>query len=409
MLEPMTRVVSSLGRSRRLSQLLCRALFLLVLGPLCLEARAATTPAETFVHACAALDAGNLDSAASDIRTLRQALPERPEPRLLESLLALRRTQPGLGWRDAFLQAWNGLGRPDFTDSPWLQEDPEPRAEGPDPEEVWRRELSAEQRFVLALSLSPEAGQARAIFQHFPEHAPPELLVAAADYLDRDKLPASLRAESHTALHTRLGELSASHPESMQLRALLLLEGTDAKAPFTPQELEELDALSQLPDWRETGFLALYQYARSHFEATGVSQPEDRAYNVAVAALMGPVPLLLHRRTEASRGTLTPPERQRLGEALWRIGSRISDESSVVERLMGLSLMKKAATELGDPLRLLQATELLDSERATYGAWLSAATVRWPLPSLRQEMIDAAMNDEVAHMHAFREPETSSR
>jgi hypothetical protein len=94
---------------------LCRALFFLALGPLCLEACAATAPSKTsaevpspsvarFVRACDALEAGNLDGAASDILTLRETLPERPEPRLLESLLSLRRTRPDLGWRDAFLR-----------------------------------------------------------------------------------------------------------------------------------------------------------------------------------------------------------------------------------------------------------------------------------------------------------------
>ncbi|WP_158502115.1 hypothetical protein [Vitiosangium sp. GDMCC 1.1324] len=395
---------------------LYRALFVLALGSVGLEARAATAPSEAsaqspspFVRACNALEAGNLDGAESELFTLRQLLPENPEARLLGRLVALRRTRPELGWRDAFIQAWNDIGRPDFKNSPLLEEDPEPRPTGPSPEETWERELSAEQRFVLALTMSPEATRARAIFEQFPELAPPELLVAAVEYLERDKLPAALRARSRIALRARLSALSARHPESMLLRALLLLEGTDTKAPFTPRELQELEALSQLPDWRQTAFLSLYRYALGHLEATGVSQPKDHAYGLAVSALVSPVPVLLQRRTEASRNALTPAERQRLGEALWRIGSRISDESSVVERLVGLSLMKKAATELEDSARLLQATELLEEERATYADWKSAAPNHWPVPTLRQAMIDAAMNDEMAHMHAFRAPKDSAR
>nr|WP_203402577.1 hypothetical protein [Archangium violaceum]QRK04154.1 hypothetical protein JQX13_28205 [Archangium violaceum] len=412
----MTRDLWFHGRSWRLPRSLCRALLVLALGPLGLQARAASAPSEVsapsrspFVRACAALESGNLDGAASDILTLRQLLPERPEPRLLQSLLDLRRTRPELGWRDAFLQAWNDIGRPDFRDSPLLEEDPEPAATGPSPEQVWRRELSAEQRFVLALSMSPDAERARALFQQLPESAPPELLVAAVEYLERDKLPAPLRARSRSALRARLATLSAQHPEPILLRALLLLEGTDAKAPFTPRELQELEALSQLPDWRQTGFLSLYRYALGHLEATGVSVPKNHAYTLAVMSLVSPVPVLLQRRTEASRDALTPAERQRLAEALWRIGSRISEESSIVERFVGLSLMKKAATELGDDARLLQATEVLDEERAAYAALESAATTRWPLPSLRQAMIDSSMSDEAAHMHAFRAPRAGAR
>ena len=39
------------------------------------------------------------------------------------------------------------------------------------------------------------------------------------------------------------------------------------------------------------------------------------------------------------------------------LGSRLAEESSIVEVLVGLNLMKKAATELGDTERLRQATE----------------------------------------------------
>lgn len=402
--------------SKSLTHHLYRALFVLAIGSVGLEARAASAPSEAsaqspspFVRACNALEAGNLEGAESELFTLRQLLPENPEARLLGRLVALRRTRPELGWRDAFIQAWNDIGRPDFKDSPLLKEEPEPRATGPSPEATWERELSAEQRFVLALSMSPETPRARAIFEQFPEQAPPELLVAAVEYLERDKLPAPVRARSRIALRARLSERSARHPESMLLRALLLLEGTDNKTPFTARELQELEALSQLPDWRPSTFLSIYRYALGHLEATGVSRPENHAYSLAVSALVGPVPVLLQRRTEASRDTLTPAERQRLGEALWRIGTRISDESSVVERLVGLSLMKKAATELDDSARLLQATELLEEERATYAAWQSAAPNHWPLPTLRQAMIDAGMNDEVALMHAFRAPKDSAQ
>ncbi|HYO57925.1 hypothetical protein, partial [Archangium sp.] len=386
-----------------LARYLYRALFVLALAPLCIQAHAdAPSP---FVRACHALEAGDLDGAASDIFRLREALPESPEPRLLASLLALRRTRPDLGWRDAFVQAWNAIGRPDFKDSPFLPDDPEPLSTGPSPEDVWHRELPAEQRFVLALTLNPEAEHARAIVQQLPVLAPPEMLVPVTEYLARDTLPASVRAEARAALRARLAALSADYPDSMQLRALLLLEGTDAKAPITPRELQELEALSQLPDWRQSDFLSLYRYALGHFEATGVSLPVNHAYTLAVTALVSPVPWLLQRRTEASRDTLTAAERQRLGEALWRIGSRLSEESSVVERLVGLNLMKKAATEMEDTTRLQQVTALLADERATYAAWQSAATLRWPLPALRQAMIDSSMSDEVAHMHAFRAPD----
>ncbi|WNG54826.1 hypothetical protein F0U59_08615 [Archangium gephyra] len=415
----MTRVLSLHGRSWHLARNLRRALFVLALGPLCLEARAAPAPSEAsarapassvlFARACDALEAGDLDGAASHILTLRQTLPERPEPRLLESLLALRRTRPSLGWHDAFIQAWNSIGRPDFRESPWLPEEEEPLATGPGPEDVWKQELSAEQRFVVALSMPLDAERARALIQHIPVVTPPELLVPIAEYIERDKLPAPVRAQLRASLRARLAALSTDYPESMQLRALLLLEGTSDKAPFTAREIQELEALSKLSDWRQNDFISLNGYALRHFEATGISRPENHAYTVAVMALVSPVPWLLQKRTEASRDTLTPIERQRLGEALWRIGSRLAEESSIVERLVGLNLMKKAATELGDEERLRQATERSTDSRASYAAWQSTVPHHWPLPSLRKAMIESSMTDEVAHMHAFRAPKTSAQ
>ena len=419
MLGHMTRVLSFHGRSWHLARNLGRALFVLALGPLSLQARAATAPAEAsaqapspsvlFARACAALEAGDLEGAESTLLTLRQTLPERPEPRLLESLLALRRTRPALGWREAFIQAWNDTGRPDLRESPFLPKDPEPPATGPGPEEVWKRELSAEQRALVALTMRLDAEQARALIQQLPVLAPPELIVPIAEELGRDNLPAAPRTQLRAALRARLAALSADYPEAMQLRALLLLEGTDAKAPLTAREIQELEALSRLPDWRHSDFLSIQQYALRHLEATGISRPENHAYMVAVMALVGPTPWLLQKRTEASRDTLTPAERQRLNEALWRIGSRLSEESSILERLVGLNLMKKAATELGDPERLRQATERSDDARASYKAVDGAVPHQWPLPSLRKEMIESSMRDEVAHMNAFRAPEASTR
>lgn len=419
MLGHMTRVLSFHGRSWHLARPLCRTLFVLALGPLCLEARAATAPSEAsaqapspsvlFTRACAALEAGDLVGAERTLLTLRQTLPERPEPRMLESLLALRRTRPSLGWRDAFIQAWNDVGRPDLRDSPFLPKDPEPLATGPSPEEVWEQELTAEQRFLVALTMKLDARRARALIQQLPVLAPPELLVPVAEYLARDELPASLRTELRATLRSRLAALSTDYPEAMLFRALLLLEGTDTKTPFTAREIQELEALSRLTDWRQSDFLSIQRYALRHFEATGISLPENQAYTVAVMALVSPVPWLLQKRTEASRDTLTPAERQRLGEALWRIGSRLSEESTIVEVFVGHGLMKKAATELGDTERLRQVTERDADARASYRAVESAAPHQWPLPSMRKAMIEASMRDEVAYMHGFQAPEASAR
>ncbi|WP_157758281.1 hypothetical protein [Cystobacter fuscus] len=419
----MTPVQSFRNRSWHQARQLAQALLAFTLGPWCLEAAAAPalarvsaqtrSPSELLTRACEALEAGELDGAAGHILTLRQTLPESPEPRLLESLLALRRTRPSLGWREAYLQAWNGIGRPDFRDSfllPEKQQEPHPFTATSSLEKVWKQELSAEQRFLLALSMhTVDAEQARALIAYLPGLTTPELLNPIAEDIKSDRLPAPLRAQLRAALRTRLATLSAEHPESMQLRALLLLEGTSDKTPLTAREIQELEDLSQLPDWRQSEFLSLYQSILRQFETIGVSPADNHAYTVSVLALVGPAPWLLQSRAELSWDTLTPAERQRLGEAMWRIGSRLSDESSIVERLLGLQLMKKAATGMGDEERLRRITEWRTEEYATYSALQSAEYTHWPLPSLQKAMFEAALRDEVAHMHGFRAPEASTR
>ncbi|WNG14343.1 hypothetical protein [Cystobacter fuscus] len=418
----MTPVRSFRDRSWHQARQLGHALLALTLGPWCLEAAAAPAQARVsaqspsssvlLTRACEALEAGDLDGAEGHILTLRQTLPERPEPRLLESLLALRRTRPSLGWREAFLQAWNGIGRPDFRDSPLLPEDPQ----GSDPftatplEKVWKKELSAEQRFLLAIAMHPaDAERARALIAYLPGLTTPELLNPIAEQLKSDRLPVPLRDQLRAALRARLTALIAEHPESMQLRALLLLEGTSERAPFTAREIEELETLSQLSDWRQSDFHSLYQSTLRQFEAIGVSPADNHAYTVSVLGLADTAPWLLQSRAEHSWDTLTPTERQRLGEAMWRVGSRLADESSILERLLGLQLMKKAATGMGDEERLRRITEWRTEEYATYSAFQSAEPTRWPLPSLYKAMTESSIRDEVAHMHAFRAPEADTR
>lgn len=117
--------------------------------------------ADRISQACAALESGDLDGAAQDIRVLREANPELPEARLLESLLRLRREHPSLIGFDAFLQAWNDIGRPDFSDSRLLSK------ESPDeytlPEESEPRTGSSEAEFLLALSRKLDARHGRLI------------------------------------------------------------------------------------------------------------------------------------------------------------------------------------------------------------------------------------------------------
>jgi hypothetical protein len=386
-----------------------RAPLALALGLLSLVAWAAaprtgdSLSAERFSRACAALDAGELDSAAQDIRALREAAPELPEGRLLESLLTLRRERPSLGGFDAFLQAWNDLGRPDFSGSRLL-----PVESSAASQETGLRAGSTETELILTLAMPPEAKRARLILQHLRELDPPELIFAADDRLQNESLPSVLRTQASQALHTRLSELTLASPHAMQYPALLLVDGSSPDAPFTPEDLQAIEAIAALPDWRESDFHTIYQRVLRQFEAAGQSQPAQAAFMLAVESLATEPAYLLFKRTEASRETLSPAELRRLGEALWRIGSHMAEESTLLERMLGTRLMKDGASLLQDEVRAQQASVLREEGAAASKAMSQAAPSRWPLRSLREAFLDAMLRDEMGCMLRFLPP-TSHR
>lgn len=395
-------------RLRRLRFLRSSAPLALALGLLGLAAWAASPRAEDaltagrFSRACHALEAGNLDSAAQDLHALREANPELAEVRLLESLLTLRRERPSLGWLDAFVQAWNSTGRPDFSDSRLLPRQFPP--ENSSSEEAVLRTGSAETELMLALSQAPNAERASLISQHLRQLDPPELIFAANDALQHESLPKALRAQASRALRARLSELTVASPRAMQYPTLLLVSGSSPGAPFTAQDLQALETIAALPDWRETDFHMLYQHGLRHFEAAGNSQPASAAFMLAVMSLASEPASLLFRRTEASRETLSPTDLHRLGDALWRIGSRLAEESTLLERMLGTRLMMEGAGLSGDESRIQQASALREEAAAASSAMRQAAPERWPLRSLSEAHLNAMTRDEVACMLRFVPP-----
>jgi hypothetical protein len=405
----MNRAATS-SHHRRLPLSNSQVLLGLVLGLLGFATWAASSSAEDtvasrFSQACSALDAGDLEGAAWRLRALREKNPELPEARLLESLVAVRRERPALGWHEAFVHAWNHVGRPDLSDSPLLREaflylPPVPEHEP--------RVAASEQEPLLALALEPNATRGRHILGHLRELDPPELIFAADYFLDHESFPSALRTQASQALRTRLSELTVSSPRSMQYPALLLLDGTSPEAPFTPEELHAIEAIATLPDWRETDFHVLYERSLSRFRAAGHAQPTQAAYSVAVSALATRPPFLLFKRTEASRQVLSPEQLRRLGEALWSIGSRMAEESTLLERMLATRMMADGAQLVGDEARARQASALREEARAAAEAMRRAVPERWPLRALNTAHVDAMMRDELACMFRFLPPKSDS-
>ncbi|HVG57634.1 MAG TPA: hypothetical protein VNA24_03715 [Hyalangium sp.] len=362
----------------------------------------ASRAVEHFSEACSALEAGDLDSAARNLRALRMEHPDLPEARLLESLLKLRRDRPSLGGLDAFIQAWNDAGRPDFSESRLLPAEFFPKSAEAQAEKP--RTFSPEVELLLATSQPPELRHGHLVLQHLHELEPPEWVFAADDLLRSESLPQELRTQGAQTLRARLSALTIASPQAMQYPALLLVLDSSPETPFSSEELQALEAIAALSDWRETEFHTLFHHALDQLQAAQHSEPAHTAFMFAVSALASRPALLLFKRAEASREVLPAEQLHRLGEALWRIGSRMAKESTLLERLLGTRLMEEGAELTRDKVRAQHVSLMRETARQAAEAMRQAVPERWPLRSLYAAHMEAKMRDEMGCMLRFLPP-----
>lgn len=370
------------------------------------EAEAALTEAPChapalLILACVALEEGKTREAAESLARLKALRPERPEPKLLERMLA-ERQRADSGWRQAFLVAWTEQGRPNLRDSPLL---PEMDA-GEDPTvSLWPRASSTSSRLYLALVASPPTEeQARWLMEQVPTLEDTGLFVAVEYVLHDESLSATLRREAAPVLHRQCTRLSEAHPRSMQLRLLCFLGDSNSDAVFSSEELTALEAASSLPEWKESAVLRTFLKARRQLEAAGFPNPSDGAYTVASLSVTDRGSALLQRRSEATRSGLLSGARQRLGSILFNVGARKASESSLVERMTGLQLMRDGAKDVQGDAESARVSSRVDEAYALLSAEHGAALERWPLPSLQAEVLEASARDEWAHLRDFLGP-----
>jgi hypothetical protein len=354
------------------------------------------------VLACISLEVGELPAARDAIARLRAVAPEQPEPRLLEKLLENRQRESPVGWGQAFLEAWMELGRPDLQGSLLLPDSMSVAFDEAEVENSWNRAPSSRARLTLALLLPhPSEERARWVLQQVPGLDDSALLVAAFDLLTDKRLPVSFRGEVTPVLRQRLAQLAEASPRAMQLRLLHLVAGSEGDAPLGPRELDALESISVLPAWKETSFTRTFLEARELLSAMGVPGSGHAAFVVAERALGHRGVLLLLRRAAATRERLSEDESRGVGRMLWRIGSRLAEQSSLLEHSVGTSLMASGATSMRHGRNQREAFAREDEVHAAVMTSLRAALDRWPLRSLTEQLLESRARSEVTWLRAF--------
>jgi hypothetical protein len=354
------------------------------------------------VLACIALEAGDPGAAQDVLVRLAALAPGQPESRILEMLLANQRRATPAGWGQAFLEAWTELGRPDLQESAVLPESMLASLDEPGLESAWNRAPSSRARLTLALSsLTPSEARARWVLQQVPELDDPALLVAAFDLLRDKRLAVPLQQEAAPVLRHRFAQLAGTSPGAMRLRLLHLLVGTGREAPLGSQELDALEAISVLPAWKEDSFTRPFQEARRCLEELAVPGSGGAAFAVAERTLGHHGVLLLLWRTEATWERLSENERRGMGRMLWLIGSRLTEQSSLLEHSVGTSLMASGAASLRHGRNQREAFAREDELHAAVMTSLRAALDRWPLRSLSEQLLQSRARSEVTWLRAF--------
>lgn len=356
--------------------------------------------------ACIALEEKNAREAEEAIARLQAVVPEHMETRFLEKLLAHRQRTPQAGWKQSFVDAWAELGRPDFKDSALLPEFEAPEMD----EQAWQRASTPSARLAVSLASSPlSEEQARCALQQVPLLEAPVLVLAVARKLDDEAVPTALRVEGASIIQQRLTSLATAQPRSMQLRLWLLLALTPPEAAFSEEDFQRLEDVASLPLWREDSFAQAFDELRATLRRAGVPNAGDRAFSVVSSAMTGRGLRVLSQRAAATRSQLLPGARQRLGRILWNIGSRVAEQSSLVERVTGLQLMARGSEDMRDDEKRQHADKRMDEVLDAIAAARSAAPERWPLPSLWEELLEEGAHDELGSLQAFVGPGTPTQ
>jgi hypothetical protein len=319
------------------------------------------------------------------------------EARLLLELVARRAKTSN--WRHAFFEAWNALGRPDFSESPLL----------PDPLEVeqplvythvgWEQ-ADEPQRFPLAVLALGELSE-RLEWGHDQVRASTSvpLLIALREHLLVHDTHMPQRQVLLPAVEERLGQLAGPVPRTLQLALRSFLAGGSPEAPLERRDLEALEQLVTR-EWKQPSSEEFYLEMRERFEGL-LLIPHHHAWLLATSAQGVSLGEELLRRAKASKAHLLEDEQRWLGQLLWEVGARLREQHSRLELDTGLRIQVYGSELTGhSPTRMDSIGLWME-----LGEWKEAlnqtAYYRWPLASLQEESCQPRARDEHAWMRAF--------
>jgi hypothetical protein len=187
----------------------------------------------------------------------------------------------------------------------------------------------------------------------------------------------------------------------MHLRLLSYLHGTSEEEPLTRSDLAALDDISALPLWRETSLEDTFLSARKLLREAGLVGAGRHAFTLADLSIRDRGSYLLRKRAAVTRRGLARGARYPLGHIFSNVGARMAENSSLLERTLGLLMVQQGAEDAEDPVAMQKAAALLDELYSAQAAWRRAAVGLWPLHSLMEEMLETRARDENALLRTF--------
>jgi hypothetical protein len=187
----------------------------------------------------------------------------------------------------------------------------------------------------------------------------------------------------------------------MQLQLLSYLHGSSEEAPLDSADLAALSNLSELPTWREISLADTFFAVRKVLRQSGLPNAGQHAFMVASLSITDRGSYLLRKRARVTRSGLSHGARHPLGRIFSNVGARLAENSTLLERTLGLLMMQQGAEDTEDPVSMKEVGARLDEVYAAQAAWRRAAVDLWPLHSLREEMLEASARDENALLRTF--------